>query len=233
MAEVKPKSPFEDFDDLKAQIDAFSAHFDRFILEKKTSVHNSKQRHINRINELQRNIQKLRDDIATHRIQRDKMAETIAATLLDLQAKQVKVDGLSAQLESLQQTQRVLDREIADMRADVLKLQAALDYAKSDLNLQTERDNEELTKFEMYLGLRIVAVDVDLLKFKFMNVDANDIDREVSCELYVGDDEYKLGRTVPVLPAEQTASAIAELNRHGEILRFLKEMRKLLRDAPV
>lgn len=225
------KPPLEEFEDVKQQMEKFSLQFNALVLERKSSILTSKQQHVTKVNELERRALTLREEIETCRVKKDKTADIINLTLEDLRTKQVKVDGLTRQLESLKESKDSLQKEVDAMKEEVSRLEESLKHARKNLNEQVSKDSDELTKFEMYLGLKVEAVDIDLLKFKFVNIDSNDIDKEVWCELFVGDDDYKIGRTFPLLPREQITKIQDDFNARGEFVIFLKVMRCALRDA--
>lgn len=228
---VETTNPLEEFKLVQNEMEIFSNRFNSLLLERKTALLLSKQQYINKVNELQRRLQRTKDEIETQSIRKRKMAGIIDSTLQGLHTKQVKVDGLDSQLNTLKGTREELERDVGSMKKEVQQLESALKFATNDMDAQTLKDYEELTKFEMYLGLRIEAVEIDLLKFRFVNIDPNDIDKDVWCELFVGDDDYKIGRTSPILLAEQTSPIMAEFNSQGSIITFLKAMRKALREA--
>lgn len=231
MFAVGTKLPLEEFEDVKAQMETFSLRFNSLILEKKSEVLNSKQHHINKLNELERRIHKLKADISASKLRKDRTEKMIADSISDLRSKQTKVDEMKEQLDSLTQSKETVEKEIASLKSEVALLEELLRYSQKNLGEQLARDIGELTKYEMYMGLRIEAVDVDLLKFKFINIDANDVDKEVWCELYIGEDRYKVTGTGPTLPVDKVAHIERELNEHGEFIIFLRAMRSSLRDA--
>ncbi|KAF5208902.1 putative kinetochore protein [Clavispora lusitaniae] len=225
------KPPLEEFDDVKKEMEQFSLRFNNLILEKKSAVVTSKQQHTSKINDLERRAQKLRDEIESQQIKKQKTVDSINSTLSDLRMKQVKVDGLTKQLESLRTTKENLQREVELVEKDYKREEELLVNIRQNLNDQVAKDMDELTKFEMYLGLKIEAVDVDLLRFRFANVDAQDIDREVLVELFVGDETYKVRRTQPALDQSRISQIEADFNQHGDFVVFLKTVRVALREA--
>lgn len=225
------KPPLEEFDDVKKEMEQFSLRFNNLILEKKSAVVTSKQQHTSKINDLERRAQKLRDEIESQQIKKQKTVDSINLTLSDLRMKQVKVDGLTKQLESLRTTKENLQREVELVEKDYKREEELLVNIRQNLNDQVAKDMDELTKFEMYLGLKIEAVDVDLLRFRFANVDAQDIDREVLVELFVGDETYKVRRTQPALDQSRISQIEADFNQHGDFVVFLKTVRVALREA--
>lgn len=225
------KLPLEEFEDVKNQMESFSLRFNNLILEKKSSVLNSKQQHINKVNELERRIQKLRSDIEASEVRKEKTVKMISETLEDLRAKQSKVEEMKEQLQTLTESKKTLEADIDALKTEVAQLEELLKYSQKNLNEQLAKDIGELTKYEMYSGLRIEAVDIDLLKFKFINIDANDIDKEVWCELFVAEEKYEILKTSPSLPSEQVKQIESDFNLHGEFILFLKAIRSSLRDA--
>lgn len=224
------KPPLEEFDDVKKEMEQFSLRFNSLILEKKSMVLSSKQQHINKINELERKTQKLRDEIETQQIKKQKTLDSIDLSLNDIRLKQAKVDGLTKQLETLRTTKTNLQREVDTVEKELRHEEEALANIRQNLSDQVSKDMDELLKFEMYLGLKIEAVDVDFLRFRFANVDAQDIDREVFCELFVGGENYEIRRTQPVLESLRIAQIEADLNRNGDFVVFLKTIRQTLRE---
>ncbi|SGZ53442.1 CIC11C00000003151 [Sungouiella intermedia] len=221
----------EEFEDVKNQMESFSLRFNNLVLEKKSQVLNSKQQHINHVNELERKIQNLRGEIEAIKARKTKTSKVIGETFDELSAKQSKVEEMNAQLQTLTEEKEKLETEIEALKSLISGLEELLKSSQNNLNEQLAKDVGELTKYEMYLGLRIEAVDIDLLKFKFTNIDANDIDKEVWCELFVGEEKYKIMGTDPTLPNQKVGQIENDFNEHGEFILFLKDMRRVLRDA--
>lgn len=225
-----PKPPLEEFDDVKKEMEQFSQRFNSLILEKKSAVLSSKQQHINKVNELDRRAQKLRDEIENQQIRKQKTLDSIDLSLNDIRLKQIKVDGLTKQLETLRSTKASLQPELDAAEEELRQEEEALANIRQNLSDQVSKDMDELLKFEMYLGLKIEAVDVDLLRFRFANVDSQDIDREVLCELFVGGPDYEIRRTQPVLDQLRLSQIEEKLNADGDFVVFLKSIRQSLRE---
>lgn len=221
----------EEFEQVRNQMEEFSLRFNNLILEKKSQVLNSKQQHINGVNELERKIHNLKSDIEVNKVRKQKTAKVIGETFDDLRAKQLKVEEMNMKLQSLTVDKETIEKEIEALKSQVNDLEGLLKLSQKNLSEQPAKDIGELTKFEMYLGLRIEAVDIDLLKFKFTNIDAKNIDKEVWCELFVGEEKYKIMGTSPNLPTQKVQQIENEFNQHGEFILFLKDIRVMLRDA--
>lgn len=231
MSTSTAKLPLEEFEDVRQQMEDFSIRFHSLMLDRRSAVQTASLQHTNKVDELEHKLRRLRAEIHACRERRDVKAAEIDDSIVALGVKQDKVDGLAKQLQGLGETKTRLQGELQELKNDVSAAELALVHARSNLDFQAQRDIEELTKFEMYLGLKVEAVEEDLLRFKFVNVDTTDIDTEVSCELFVGRDTYKIMLTsVSVDPSEISAME-KSLNAHGHIVVFLKQMRKALKDA--
>lgn len=223
--------PIDDIATLQAEMKQFSAEFQSYASLTTASLHKSKQEHNIIIRELNHQKKKLQDEkLALIETTREN-EETRNSSLQSLTAKQEKVHALADHLQSLQETKLELQREIDEARFDVERLERSYSEVKKNMSVQNRKDFEELTKYEAYMGLQVEAVANDHLKFRFSNINANSVDEEVYCHLYVGGEDYKVGESSPVLSAEQTRSIEADLNQHGEIILFLKQVRNILKAA--
>lgn len=221
--------PTEEFASVKREMEAFSQAFAGFVIERKNAISTSKQQHKIKQKELEKRIKRLHDDIRQTGIQEERTRHAINESMNDLISKQAKVDGLSEQLSSRKEARRKLEQEISELVKEVEEMNTGVQNIRVALREQVSKDSEELVKFEMYLGMKIEAVDIDLLRFKFVNILPTDVDREVWCELNLSEDEYKIGLTFPELPHETILRIERDLNGHGEIILFLKAMRNALR----
>lgn len=224
-------SAVQEFSLLRQEMEDFSLRFQAFTLQQKLNILSSKLQHVNRVKELEKRARALQAEIAATTEKAEKMESIVEQSLHDLQTKQEKVDALTVQLESRKAAKDQLQRDVDSMRKEVAELEEAFKSTRSTLGDQAFKDAEELTKFEQYLGLRIEAVDIDLLKFKFVNIDPNNVDREVWCELNVAEQEYRIGLTNPNLPRDMILRIQKELNLHGELVVFLQLIRVALREA--
>lgn len=222
-------SAVQEFNLLRKEMEDFTLRFQSFTLLQKLNILTSKLQHVNRIKELEKQARALLTEITATNEKTEKTESIVEQSLRDLQNKQEKVDALSMQLEHRKAARGQLQRDVEDMRKEVIDLEETLNSTRSVLGDQAVKDAEELTKFEQYLGLRIEAVDIDLLKFKFVNIDPNDVDREVWCELNVAEQDYRIGLTNPTLPKDLVLKIQKDLNLHGELVVFLQQMRKALR----
>lgn len=223
--------PIDDIANLQAEMKQFSAQFQNYASQTSSSLHKTKQDHNITIRELTHQKKKLQDEklALIKKTRQNKEARDL--TLISLTGKQDKVDALAEHLQILQKTKSELLREIDEARFDVERLERTYSEVKKIMSVHNRKDYEELTKYEAYMGLKVEAVANDHLKFRFSNINANSVDEEVYCQLYVGGIDYKVGESSPALSAEQTRSIEADLNQHGEIILFLKQIRSLLKAA--
>ncbi|GEQ67992.1 hypothetical protein JCM33374_g1658 [Metschnikowia sp. JCM 33374] len=225
------KSPMDEFLDVKTDFSAFTARFDHLVLEKKSALHIAQKQHTDKVAELQHSAQKLREAIVYSQARASDVSTQISADLKKFHAMESMVHGLKEKLAHAHDIKTALSGSLDTKKANVDAAREALKYARTHVDGQAQKDIAEATKFEMYAGLKVESVDEDLLRFRFANIDASDIDKEVSCELYVGDDMYRVGATDPALPLAVVSAVETHLNQHGIFVVFLKQIRKALKDA--
>uniref|UniRef100_A0A0L0NN08 Kinetochore protein SPC25 n=1 Tax=Candidozyma auris TaxID=498019 RepID=A0A0L0NN08_CANAR len=222
-------SAIQEFDAVRKEMHEFIQRFQAFSLQHRLNILTTKLQHVNKVKELEKRVKSLQVEITATNEKVEKTETLITQSIRGLQTKQEKVDALTNQLESRKAAKVQLQKDVDSMRKEVGELEEAFNNTHAALGKQALKDSEELTKFEQYLGLRIEAVDIDLLKFKFVNVDPVDVDREVWCELSVAEQDYKIGLTNPSLPKDVVLRIQKELNLHGELVAFLQAMRQALR----
>ncbi|KAJ3345940.1 kinetochore-associated Ndc80 complex subunit spc25 [Entophlyctis luteolus] len=177
--------------------------------------------------------------VAANRLQRTQIAKDIESLndasreLNALDAAEQNVEALRAKVvEDLEkklctsQTDRdALAESVAAMEREVQARKAALESARN-LRLQsTKRSLPEALFYEEKLGLKIISLEPDVLRFVFTNIDKSNYSREFWFVLDVsGEREYKLRECNPATPMVE--AALEYLNETRDFYRFLKEMRQ-------
>ncbi|KAM9902706.1 hypothetical protein OXX80_003429 [Metschnikowia pulcherrima] len=225
------KSPMDEFLDVKGDLTAFSARFEHLILEKKSALQLAKKQHTDKVTRLEQNAQDLRNQITAALQQKSDVAENISAEISRFSATESMVDGLERNLQAARAMEDALSANLLAKSEEISAAQKSLKYAHTHVAVQEQMDVAESTKFEMYAGLKIEAVDEDVLRLRFSNIDASDIDREVSCELDVSGEQFRVGDTLPRLSADQISAMERQLNEKGVFVQFLRQIRKSLKEA--
>lgn len=205
--------------------------FDSYISNTRATVITSKQEHYGRVTELKGRQSQLEMDIAALQQKERKVKETISRTLEELQLQQIKVNELKLKEDAQLRTRDELQQQISALLQQVQEAEEALRTQKLDLQAQLLRDHPELAKFEHYLGLRIEAIREDCVRFVFFNLFIDDVDREVYCQLNVGEDTYVVEETSSSLAEDVARTLELRLNQDKNFNKFLKTMRTALRDA--
>lgn len=222
---------FDDFGDLQSRMNDLTVTFDSYINRTRAEVITSKQDHYGRVTELKSRQGQLEMEIAALQQKEKKIKDTIARTLEELQLQHLKVNELqlkeTTQLHERDQLQRQVEAQLQLVR----QAEEAVRNQKQDLQAQVLRDHPELAKFEHFLGLRIEAVREDCVRFVFYNVFWDNVDKEVDCQINVGDAKYVLERTNPELLPETAQRIEGQLNETKNFSKFLKNIRLELRDA--
>ena len=222
---------FDDFGTLQTRMNDLTVDFDAYINRTRTEVITSKQDHYGRVTELKSRQAQLEMEISALQQKEKKVKDTITRTLEELQVQQLKVEELRLKEQAQLREREELQKQMAILLQQVRQAEDSLRNQKLDLQAQMLRDHPELAKFEHYLGLRIEAIKEDCVRFIFYNVFWNDVDREVYCQLNVGEDKYIIDGTSPVLEAEVLNRMESLLNDNKNFGKFLKHVREELRDA--
>lgn len=105
-----------------------------------------------------------------------------------------------------------------------LKIQQQKDF----LMKQRQRNNPEVMIYEELLGLKIIAIQEDILRFIFFHVNENDDSLEHHVTLSVGSDSYKIEDCRPQLSDQQITELQDYLTNTGDLVAFLKDVRSRL-----
>lgn len=224
------RSSIEEFEDLQLKMGEFSVEIERKLTEKRAQLIKDKQDHYIKVNELRSQEQKLHSDISNLQVKETKTKENLNLSIEALQAQRLKVDELVRREEELIEQKNELQQQITQLNKVVESTTEDLTRSQASLENQIKRDYPELIKYEIYLGLKIEAIDTDLIRFVFSNIDPNKSTREFSIELSVGTDTYQVGTSDPDLGTETTQRLQQEFNAHQELVRFLKTTRNIFRD---
>lgn len=225
------KSPIEEFESLQTQMNEFSAKFDVALTQKRSTIINDKQLHYVKVNDLKSQETQLQSDIDGLKLKEVKVKSTIKKNMEDLQIQQLKVDELTRKQENLVYEKDDLQNEIDNLNNEVQAINNSLQRSQNSLVEQLRKDYPELLKYELYLGLKIDVVGQDSLRFIFSNIDPNDLDKEVWCELFVGGELFKIGSTYPELSQDTITRVEDDFNHHKEFVKFLKTVRSSLKDS--
>lgn len=222
---------FDEFSKIKDDMQKVSVQFEDFLSSKSMALHKAKQQHNALIRELAQQKKKLQDEKNSIKAANEQNENTKAGNLQALKHKQQKVDELLEELLDLRESKMDIQTEIDEVKFDIERLERSFNEVQENMSIQNKNDLEELSRYEAYTGLKVEAVANDHLRFRFSNINPNDANEEVYCHLYVGGEDYKVGESHPPLSAEQTLQIEADLNRHGEIMLFLKQIRNILRSS--
>lgn len=223
-------SAFEDFRSIKDEMSLFTDLFQDKVTATRNIILQAKQEFETSLsNKLSQQAQ-LQTDIKNLKIKEIKIKDSINKSLENLQIQQLRVNDLESKQVDLTNQRDGLQATIDGLNEQTRLINENLQQTELDLKKQDLADYPELIKYELYLGLRIEVLSVDLLKFIFNNIDSNDIDREVWCDLSVGGDLYKIGETFPKLDPEVVQLIEDDFNSHKEFVKFLKTIRMKLKD---
>lgn len=223
-------TPIEEFFELQKDLERFNQKINGVITEKRKQIINDKQQHHLRINELKSNESKLNQQIQSLLERRQQVEQTVTHNVQDLEQQQAKLLELNAKQQELQAQTRQLEQEIDQVNSQIDKYNKDIEVFTSNLQAQNSKDDQEVLKFERYLGLKIEVIKYDLIRFIFINIDPNNIDKEFWVEIDLGNSDFNISNTSPTLEETEVSEILAEFNEKQEFGKFLKLMRTLFKN---
>ncbi|KAK6465679.1 chromosome segregation protein Spc25-domain-containing protein [Scheffersomyces coipomensis] len=224
------QSSFEEYDALQLRMNEFVNIVESKLTEKRGNLLNDKQNHYIKLNDLKSQEIKLQSDINNLITKQDKTKNQLNESIDNLQSQRVKIDELIKQQELLLNTKQQLTNDINHINHNLTQINNELNKSQRTLSDQLNQNLQELLKYEIYLGIKIQVLNIDLINFIFTNIDPNNYNREFSIELIINDDNYKIGNVKPVLSLDKVKLLESEFNDHKELVKFLKTTRNLFKD---
>ncbi|KAK6204787.1 chromosome segregation protein Spc25-domain-containing protein [Scheffersomyces amazonensis] len=224
------QSSFEEYDSLQLRMNEFVTEVEAKLTEKRANLITNKQNHYIKLNDLKSQEIKLQSDINALLAKQDKTKIQLNDALNNLQTQRLKIDELIKHQDILINNKNQLSNEIADLNQEISSTNDELNKSERNLSYQTTQNLQELIKYEIYLGIKIQVVKIDLIKFIFSNIDSNNYAREFAIELIINDDNYKIGKVEPDLGHDIVGLLEKEFNEHKELVKFLKTSRNLFKD---
>lgn len=223
-------SPIQEFFELQKELERFNQKINGVITDKRKQIINDKQQHHLRINELKSNESKLNQQIQSLIDRRQQLQSTITHNIEELQQQQLKLQELNDKQQSLNVQKQHLDEEIEQLASKIAKYHQDIKTSTNNLQAQTSKDDIEVTKFERYLGLKIDVIKSDCIRFIFINIDPNNIDKEFWVEIDLSDNDFKISNTFPELDSAELSKIMTEFNNSQEFAKFLKLIRNLFKN---
>ena len=222
---------FDEFPKIKDEIQQLTRQFQDYISENTSLLHQAKPQHNSVIRDLAQQKRSLEEEKNLLLQKINLRTDSVNEHFVSLEHKHSKVEGLAQDYEDLMQTKESLQKQVEETEMDICKLERSADKIHESVNTKSMKDIEELDRYELYTGLKVEAVAEDHLRFRFSNINPNGIGEAAYCQLFVGGEFYQIVESYPPLGAEQTSTIEEDLNKNGEIMLFLKQIRNGLKDA--
>lgn len=177
---------------------------------------------------LRAEIASLKSSIAAAQRQRDRSSREAEQRLDVVRAAQRRAAALQLANDEARGTLGAVEAEVGAVQRATQELEELIRGGRRSAAEAERRERAECARYELYLGLKVEAVAVDVLRFRFANVDAANAHQQVWCELAV-ESGYEVGRSSPELLGAERAKLQDELARSQDLAAFLKGVRGALR----
>jgi len=142
------------------------------------------------------------------------------------------IDELNSRRDSHLSRRDELKVQISEIQKAINIRKQAQQQHRRYLDGQAMHNRPELQFWESSLCLRIDGTGVeDHLRFVFTHLDERRWERECWFELSMGNKDYEVIRTEPVLEGDQTRPVLDRLNETRDLAMFLKGMRGLFGES--
>lgn len=218
------KKRFVEFDSLKEEMDKFLESIDRTLSNKQADF--SHQKHIHQQQTIERKginerLQKQISDLSLKESSKQQQVTDAMKTLKENEEKVIKDDQERIEL---QDAVKQVEAEIKRLNQEAIKIQDELKSSNEAFDERMQSHLEVELVYGLFTGMRIEPLDDDEIKLSFFNLDPNDLERNFSVVVNVGGEKYQIGETNPALSREFLENAQLELNQHGRLSRFLKQV---------
>ncbi|ORY50413.1 hypothetical protein BCR33DRAFT_713223 [Rhizoclosmatium globosum] len=139
-------------------------------------------------------------------------------------------EALDAKRAALEDEARALDNNVRILKHDLDQRTAILNEKVDQRKAAAQKALMEMRFFEDKLGLRIVSVATNVLRFIFTNISSKNWAEEFSFVLDVSATTYKLMDCSPAESIPNCDAMLNFLNESRDFYRFLKEMRQGFHD---
>jgi uncharacterized protein YoxC len=213
MSEIDPK------------LHATTARVAQYIAQQKASLFEAREHHRNTLNSLMADRHRLQHEISQLQQQEQALTQGIQHEVADVQQSETRVGELSEREAQLQQETRTLRDQVTEILQQVQTKRHESSTLQQRFTANRDKDLPESLIYEEILGLRILGVKDDLLRFVFTNITNDNPAKQHSFLLDVSAEEYQVTETAPPVDARQLALLVSQLNKSRDLTLFLSRIR--------
>lgn len=139
------------------------------------------------------------------------------------------VSNYTARVQELTENNQDTARKVEELRGQIDKTRQKINSKKKFYRSQIELDDPEAEFWERLLGMRLEAVQQDLIRIIFTGLDSHSLDRECSFVLDLSHHDGKVTECEPALDPAVVEKAVNGLNESRDYAVFLSDMRRAFR----
>ncbi|KAI5962620.1 SPC25 [Candida pseudojiufengensis] len=219
-----------EFENLKLNMEEFINDLDLKLSNKQISYLNQQQQFKTNLQELNKIVKSLQNEINQLNEKELNTTNKLNDSLKNLQLSNSKIEELQLQKTKLLDQKQNLENQIDNLRFQIKQGENQLEKTHKIFENQFKLNLIELSKYELYTGLKIKPQQNNEITFSFFNLNSKNIDEEYSIKLDINDDNYKYLETSPNLSKELVDELIVQLNQHQKLIKLLKEIRNLFKN---
>ncbi|CAH6721399.1 probable kinetochore protein Spc25p [[Candida] jaroonii] len=217
----------EEYESLKTELIKFQSKLQSYNVSKKEEIETSKKNYLSNLRmlkneeiELLRNIEDLNNK--QQQIQLDYKADSGK-----LATNENMINNLKIQQQNFINEKSTLEEDNNFLQQKIDELNDIIDKTRDELILNGRTDVEEVIKYQKYLGLSVQRLSDGILRFIFINIDSNDLDREFFIDIQIDE----VCRIVNSEPRIDMAYVEDPLTSNDAFKKILKTARQLFKDT--
>lgn len=216
--------------EVDAKMDEVTGKFNAFVARQKVEIVKAGETYKAQVAVLQNEYKELVRALGELGAREEELGALVEREYRDSSSLAARIEELRLKEASLQQERDSLEKTVVELQHKVSLKRQELLALKSDKNRQSELILPETLMFEQLLGLKILGLRENLLKFVFTNIHPARADSAYSFELDLSEHLYKVRNVSPPVPDDSLRKILAEFNELRDLTQFLKQFRLLFKD---
>lgn len=218
------------FDKVQGRMDSFLSNLSQTIVRGRQRFMNDKNDYLQQLNQLQETQKRIESEIKIYLNRVDELTQQRSA-------QQREILESKESIENFTQTKHQMERFRDSLKQNINEIHTIIQAKKEEqrkdreiLDKQIAHIDPELLFWEKMLGLRIEGVTEDVLRFRFTNIDAENMEKPFIFTLDLSKQEYLITKCSPLLQKPIISQILKNLNESHRFDIFLKQMWRAFKD---
>lgn len=217
----------EEFESLKGELINLQSKLNGFSQLKKEEIETSKRNYLNNLNKLKNEEIEMLKKIEHLNNKQQQIEADYQSDSGKLATNENMINNLKIQQQNFINEKSTLEEDNKILQQKIDEINDKITKTRDELILNGRTDVEEVIKYQKYLGLSVQRLNDGILRFIFINIDSNDLDREFFIDIKID----KVCRIVNSEPKIDMSYVEDPLTSNDAFKNILKTARQLFKDT--